>query len=77
MKSLRMSPIKRRENIWKQNQKASISKDGFIIIEDTVTDDMELRFWIRGFGDSVEVIKPKKLRDEFKTIAKRMNKLYE
>jgi predicted DNA-binding transcriptional regulator YafY len=60
-----------------QNQKASISKDGFIIIEDTVTDDMELRFWIRGFGDSVEVIKPKKLRDEFKTIAKRMNKLYE
>jgi predicted DNA-binding transcriptional regulator YafY len=38
---------------------------------------MELRFWIRAFGDSVEVLKPKKLRDEFKQISQRMKKLYE
>jgi len=42
-----------------------------------VTDDMELRFWIRAFGDSVEVLKPIKLRKEFQTVAKRMSKLYE
>lgn len=58
-------------------QKFTMTKDGFIKIEDTVTDDMELRFWIRAFGDSVEVLKPKKLREEFKQISQRMNKLYE
>ena len=59
------------------SQKLTMTKDGFIKIEDTVTDDMELRFWIRAFGDSVEVLKPKKLRDEFKQISQRMKKLYE
>tara|TARA_Y100001935_G_C17279388_1_gene496601 strand:- start:697 stop:1707 length:1011 start_codon:yes stop_codon:yes gene_type:complete len=58
-------------------QKIRISKDGFIILEDEVTDNMELRYWIRAFGDSVEVIKPAKLRNEFKIIAKRMVNLYE
>jgi len=38
---------------------------------------MELRFWIRAFGDEVEVIKPKKLREEFRKMAKRMEKKYE
>jgi|TARA_B110000967_G_scaffold208853_1_gene262519 predicted DNA-binding transcriptional regulator YafY len=59
------------------SQKISVSRDGFLIVEDTLTNDMELRFWIRAFGDSVEVLKPVKLRNEFKTIAKRMSKLYE
>jgi predicted DNA-binding transcriptional regulator YafY len=59
------------------NQKIGLSRDGFIIVEDSVTDDMELRFWIRAFGDSVEVLKPIKLRKEFQTVAKRMSKLYE
>ena len=59
------------------NQKIGLSRDGFIIVEDLVTDDMELRFWIRAFGDSVEVLKPIKLRKEFQTVAKRMSKLYE
>ena len=58
-------------------QKFTMTNDGFITVEDTVTDDMELRFWIRSFGDSVEVLKPKKLREEFKQISQRMNKLYE
>ena len=58
-------------------QKISTSKDGFIIVKDKVVDDMELRFWIRAFGDSVEVLQPKALREEFKTIAKRMVKNYQ
>jgi predicted DNA-binding transcriptional regulator YafY len=59
------------------NQKISITKDGFFNVEDEVNDDMELRFWIRAFGDEVEVIKPKKLREEFRKMAKRMEKKYE
>ena len=54
-----------------------MTKDGFIKITASVTDDMELRFWIRAFGDSVEVIAPAKLRKEFKEISNRMKKLYE
>ena len=57
-------------------QKISTSKDGFIIVKDRVIDD-ELRFWIRAFGDSVEVLQPKALREEFKTTAKRMVKNYQ
>ena len=60
-----------------EDQNISVTRDGFIKVKVTVTDDMELRFWIRAFGDSVEVLKPKKLRDEFKQISKRMVKLYE
>ena len=58
-------------------QKLTQTKDGFIKIEASVTDDMELRFWIRAFGDSVEVLRPAKLREEFKQISHRMKKLYE
>ena len=58
-------------------QKIRVSKDGYLIVEDQVTDNMELRYWIRAFGDSVEVIKPIKLRKEFAIIAKRMMKKYE
>ncbi len=58
------------------SQKIKMSRDGYILVEDKVTDNMELRFWIRAFGDSVEVIKPVKLRDEFKKISKRMVNLY-
>ena len=45
-------------------------------MEDKVIDNMELRFWIRAFGDSVEG-KPLKLRKEFKEIAKKMAKIYQ
>lgn len=60
-----------------KDQIISVTKDGFIKVKAAVTDDMELRFWIRAFGDSVEVLKPKRLRDEFKQISKRMVRLYE
>ena len=65
------------ETALTKDQDISLTKDGFLKVKATVTDDMELRFWIRAFGDSVEVLKPKKLRDEFKQISKRMVRLYE
>ena len=59
------------------NQKISTTRDGFIIVEDTVVNNLEFKWWIRAFGDSVEVISPASLRKEFKITAKRMLKLYE
>ena len=60
-----------------KSQKIKKTKDNYYLVSDEVTDDMELRWWIRAFGDGVEVIQPQSLRDEFKTMAKRMEKKYE
>lgn len=65
------------ESPLSDNQKISETKDGFLMVEDKVTDDMELRFWIRGFGDEVEIIKPKSLREEFIQMSKRLSEKYE
>ena len=53
------------------------TKDGFFMVEDEIMDNMELRYWIRAFGDEVEVIKPKSLRDEFIKLSSRLRKKYE
>ena len=42
----------------------------------TVEDNMELRWWILGFGDQVEVMSPKALRSEFACISNQMAHLY-
>ena len=60
-----------------KKQKIRLSNDGFIIVEDEVVDDMELRFWIQGFADRVEVLGPKKLREEFKLSSQRLSNMYE
>ena len=59
------------------SQKIKRTRDGYLIVEDKVVDNMELRYWIRAFGDSVEVLKPSKLRKEFAKEAKRIMKKYE
>ncbi len=59
------------------NQKISINKEGFVIVEDQVTDDKELRFWIQAFGDNVEVLSPKSLREEFTKLSKSLKKIYD
>jgi len=60
-----------------KNQSIKETKDGFFIVEDEVVDNMELRYWIRAFGDEVEVIQPKTLRDEFVKLSKRLRKKYD
>ena len=77
LKFSRMAGSHLSETPLSTDQKLTMTKDGFIKITASVTDDMELRFWIRAFGDSVEVIAPAKLRKEFKEISNRMKKLYE
>ena len=60
-----------------KNQSIKETKDGFFVVEDEVVDNMELRYWIRAFGDEVEVILPKTLRDEFAKLSKRLRKKYD
>jgi predicted DNA-binding transcriptional regulator YafY len=39
--------------------------DGRLVIEGTVMPSLKLRWWLRSFGSSVEVLAPQSLRDEF------------
>jgi predicted DNA-binding transcriptional regulator YafY len=50
--------------------------DGCVLLEATVLDTSELRWWLLGFGSSIEVLMPKKLRKEFQSMARGMANLY-
>ena len=65
-----------KETKLSEDQNIKQQKDGRSLLEATVLDTLELRWWLMGFGDQVEVIKPKKLRDEFKNMAKNLIKKY-
>ena len=47
-----------------------------IYIKATVSDTAQLRWWLLGFGGQVEVLSPKKLREEIIQNAKDMIKVY-
>jgi len=51
-------------------------KDGRLRVKAIVADTSELRFWISGFAQKVEVLKPKFLRQEFVKRSKAIGKLY-
>lgn len=59
-----------------EDQKVKEQKDGRLLIKATVADTAQLRWWLLGFGDKVEVVGPKRLRDEFARIAGGMAGLY-
>jgi len=47
-----------------------------ILLKATVPDTVELRLWLRSFGDGVTVLKPVALRKEFRTMAERLKSQY-
>ncbi len=47
------------------NQKLTVHKDGRVLLEAEVRDTAQLRWWLQGFGAQVEVVGPKRLREEF------------
>ena len=47
-----------------------------VIIEATVLDNLELRWWLQGYGSKVEVLEPASLRNEFAELAKEMSAMY-
>ena len=64
------------ESKLSKDQKTTIQDDGKILVEASVADTMELRWWLLGFGGQVEILEPKNLRNEFAKLAKKMNRIY-
>ena len=58
------------------SQKLTEKPDGKVLLEATVRDDVQLRWWLKGFGDKVEVVGPKGLREEFVEIAQNLLNSY-
>lgn len=55
---------------------AAMEEGDSIRIRATVSDNPQLRWWLRGFGDGVEVVAPESLRDEMLTVATRTFEKY-
>lgn len=51
-------------------------QDGRLLIDATVVDSDQLRWWLRGFGEGVEILKPDDLRTEFIEMAQNLTKRY-
>ena len=58
------------------DQKVTQQEDGRLLVEATVADTAELRWWLAGFGSLVEVIGPASLRREFREEARRLAEIY-
>lgn len=52
------------------------TKDGKLRIKATVIDTRQLRWWLLGFGNAVEVLGPKKLRAEFSVTVAELAGIY-
>lgn len=59
------------------DQTVKEQKDGRLLIKATVADTAQLRWWLLGFGDRVEVVGPKGLREEFVEITLGLCKTYQ
>jgi len=51
--------------------------DERVLLQATVRDTLELRWWLLGFGEKIEVVSPKDLRGEFTIISRRMAERYQ
>ena len=47
-----------------------------VLLEAETADSRQLRWWLRGFGDDVEVLEPAELRKEFAEMAKKLAGIY-
>lgn len=60
----------------KDQQIGEADADGFVTVTATVPDTQQLRWWLLGFGDKVEVSAPAALREEFAAIINRLARAY-
>ena len=64
------------ESRLSDDHRATPQDDGRLLVEATVSDTADLRWWLRSFGADVEVIGPASLREEFAAMAKRSAAMY-
>lgn len=65
-----------RETRLSEDQTMEEQDDDRLLLKATVLDTGELRWWLLGFGDGVEVLKPVALRREFSDVGRRMADKY-
>ena len=65
------------ETTWHPSQVLEKQKDGSMIMTLRVTDTVDLYSWIMGWGEKIEVLEPKELREEVMQTAKKMVKIYQ
>lgn len=65
-----------RETPLSRDQRLRDHPDGRVRLTATVRDTEQLRWWLLGFGEWVEVLGPEELRREFAEIASRMRRQY-
>ena len=49
---------------------------GWLLVRARVEDTHQLRWWLLGFGDKVEVLRPQRLRQEMASVARGLSNLY-
>lgn len=59
-----------------QDHRTTEQTDGRILLEATVADTAQLRWWLAAFGSQAEVLEPSSLRDEFRSEATHLAKIY-
>jgi len=59
------------------DQRIARHADGRIVVEASVANTQELRWWLLGFGSAVEVLSPASLREEFAAQSRAMQAMYE
>lgn len=65
-----------RETALSEDQKLTEEGD-MVCVKATVIDSPQLRWWLKGFGDQVEVLEPADLREEFAQMAFSLQKKYQ
>jgi len=68
------------EHLWETplslDQEIVPDKSGWVRLQATVADTAQLRWWLMGFGEGVEVLEPTTLRYEFVNMVQSMSKVY-
>lgn len=68
------------EHLWETplslNQQIVPDQAGWLRLQATVPDTAQLRWWLMGFGEGVEVLEPASLRQEFVNMAQSLHEIY-
>lgn len=58
------------------DQKLTLQNDDRVLLEATITQTLELKWWLQGFGDNIEVLEPVSMREKFKGVAAKLTEIY-
>jgi predicted DNA-binding transcriptional regulator YafY len=64
------------ESKLSEDQVMEVQADGNVLLTATVKETSELHWWLRGFGDGVEVLEPREMREEFTENANKLAQMY-